>query len=385
MRARSIRPPRRWPARLRTPTQVPGPRRASPRCSARRPHPRRRGGTPRWDAPSRAHRRWPPTMWRCRSATRRGLLGVSRQRAHQLRQEGRLQPTGGVTRASVLQRLGAQAHGAAAVASTQAAAARQDGASSSTAPLTAPSTARGPAPSPPAPLPPRAPRSDDPPPILDVRVKEQGTARRRRRSDDVARQLRLPTEAAALGRECPACVAPAGRMCRDVHSRAKRKPPARQVHLARYWLDRRCPACKAPPRPAVQNAQRPSRAQDPRRPTNDQPRRARRSPPTRHRRTQERGACVASCFSPEPGPYGSSAREVRRVPHRPPSGVRLGRLRQQLAAQGRQVTLLLLGEVGRRPAGSLRRSGGASQGCPSRRCQRRWRGGWASRNADSRS
>ncbi len=35
-------------------------------------------------------------------------------------------------------------------------------------------------------------------------------------------------------------------MCRDTSSRAKRKPAAARIHIARYWLDRPCPACRAP-------------------------------------------------------------------------------------------------------------------------------------------
>jgi len=34
---------------------------------------------------------------------------------------------------------------------------------------------------------------------------------------------------------------------RNTRSRAKHKPAAARIHRARYWLDRRCPACRARP------------------------------------------------------------------------------------------------------------------------------------------
>ena len=66
-----------------------------------------------------------------------------------------------------------------------------------------------------------------------------------RRAPD--RAVKLPSDAAALARECPSCGARAAVMCRNPRSRAKRKPAAARIHRARYWLDRRCPACRARP------------------------------------------------------------------------------------------------------------------------------------------
>lgn len=46
---------------------------------------------------------------------------------------------------------------------------------------------------------------------------------------------------------CPRCGARPGLRCRDIHSQAKRKPPAARTHAARSWAHRPCPACKAAP------------------------------------------------------------------------------------------------------------------------------------------
>ena len=50
-------------------------------------------------------------------------------------------------------------------------------------------------------------------------------------------------EPQALGYQCPACGAKAGLWCRSLHSRALRRPPAPQLHVARDWAARRCPTC----------------------------------------------------------------------------------------------------------------------------------------------
>ncbi len=62
-----------------------------------------------------------------------------------------------------------------------------------------------------------------------------------------ARRVELPSVEAALARQCPNCGAAPKVMCRDTRSRAKRKPAAEKVHVARHCLDRSCPACRAAP------------------------------------------------------------------------------------------------------------------------------------------
>lgn len=71
-----------------------------------------------------------------------------------------------------------------------------------------------------------------------------GAATRRAR---MARRVELRSDEAALRRQCPRCGAAPKVMCRDTRSRAKRKPAAERVHVARHWLDCSCPACRAAP------------------------------------------------------------------------------------------------------------------------------------------
>jgi DNA invertase Pin-like site-specific DNA recombinase len=71
-----------------------------------------------------------------------------------------------------------------------------------------------------------------------------GATTRRARA---ARRVELPSVEAALGRQCPRCGAAPKVMCRDTRSRAKTKPAAERIHVARHWLDRSCPACRAAP------------------------------------------------------------------------------------------------------------------------------------------
>ncbi|MEJ7894199.1 MAG: hypothetical protein WKF94_16340 [Solirubrobacteraceae bacterium] len=51
----------------------------------------------------------------------------------------------------------------------------------------------------------------------------------------------------AIDRPCPRCGALAGRRCVEVTYMRRRPKIAAITHIARGWLDRRCPTCKAPP------------------------------------------------------------------------------------------------------------------------------------------
>ncbi len=89
---------------------------------------------------------------------------------------------------------------------------------------------------------------------VDLRGHRQRRARRptarsaaSTRRARAAQRIELPSAEAALGRRCPKCGATPTVMCRDTSSRAKRKPAAATIHVARLWLDRACPACRAAP------------------------------------------------------------------------------------------------------------------------------------------
>lgn len=68
-------------------------------------------------------------------------------------------------------------------------------------------------------------------------------------------------EREALAHECPACGAAPGVWCRELHSRAARKPAASKLHVARGWPLRTCPTCgETPGWPCVRPDGQPAKA-----------------------------------------------------------------------------------------------------------------------------